>query len=203
MGLPGNTGQDQKRTYNGDYPEVNRYHEPDIHLEAGAHHRQCSHDTIESAGRPYSRGKLKAKVLAVCRSDSTGIPKEVVPEVTLKENYGVESDAHASSEWHRQVSLLATESIQKMKDMGYDVGPGNFAENITTEGIELFTLPIGTRLSIGGGVTLEISQIGKDCHTGCAIFQKIGKCVMPKEGIFARVIQGGKIRAGDAIERTG
>ncbi len=143
---------------------------------------------------------MKGKVLAVCRSDTTGTRKEVVAEIVLRENYGVESDAHASSQWHRQVSLLATESIQKMRDLGYDVGPGDFAENITTEGIELFTLPVGTRLSIGREVVLEVSQIGKNCHTGCAIFQQVGKCVMPKEGIFGRVIHGGRIRAGDTIE---
>ena len=84
--------------------------------------------------------------------------------------------------------------------MGFDVGPGDFAENITTEGIELFTLVPGTRLSVGEEVTLEITQIGKECHAGCAIFKQIGKCVMPKEGVFARVIQGGIIRAGDTIE---
>ena len=141
-----------------------------------------------------------SRVIAVCRSDATGTRKEVVDEAILRENYGVESDAHASSEWHRQVSLLATESIQKMRDMGYEVGPGDFAENLTTEGIELFTLPVGTKLTVGGEVTLEVTQIGKECHTGCAIFQQIGKCVMPKEGIFARVVRAGAVRAGDAIK---
>ena len=141
-----------------------------------------------------------SRVIAVCRSDTTGTRKEVVDEAILRENYGVESDAHASSEWHRQVSLLATESIQKMRDMGYEVGPGDFAENLTTEGIELFTLPVGTKLTVGGEVTLEVTQIGKECHTGCAIFQQIGKCVMPKEGIFARVVRAGAVRAGDAIK---
>ena len=140
-----------------------------------------------------------SRVIAVCRSDAKATRKEVVDEVVLREDYGVENDAHASSEWHRQVSLLATESIQKMLDMGLDVGPGDFAENLTTEGIELFTLPIGTRLTIGDEVTLEVTQIGKECHTGCAIFQEIGKCIMPKEGIFARVVRGGAVRAGDAV----
>ena len=142
------------------------------------------------------------RVIAVCRSEKKGTTKDVVAEVTLKENYGVENDAHADSTTHRQVSLLATESIRKMCDMGFDVGPGDFAENITTEGIELFTLVPGTRLSVGEEVTLEITQIGKECHAGCAIFKQIGKCVMPKEGVFARVIQGGIIRAGDTIETT-
>ena len=140
-----------------------------------------------------------SRVIAVCRSDTTGTRKEVVDEAILRENYGVESDAHASSEWHRQVSLLATESIQKMRDVGLDVGPGDFAENLTTEGVELFTLPVGTKLTVGEEVTLEVTQIGKECHTGCAIFQQIGKCVMPKEGIFARVVRGGAVRAGNAI----
>ncbi len=140
-----------------------------------------------------------SKVIAVCLSEKTGTRKEVVDEVTLREEFGVVGDAHASGSWHRQVSLLAIESIDKMRKMGYEVNPGDFAENLTTEGIELFTLPVGTMLSIGDEVTLEVTQIGKDCHTGCAIFQRLGKCVMPKEGIFARVIRGGAIRASNEI----
>jgi len=139
------------------------------------------------------------KIIAVCRSDEKGTKKEVVTEVTLKEDYGVENDAHADCAAHRQVSLLARESIEKMRNMGFDVGPGDFAENITTEGIDLPSLKPGTRLSVGEEVTLEITQIGKDCHTGCAIFQQIGKCIMPKEGIFARVIRGGVVRPGDTV----
>jgi MOSC domain-containing protein YiiM len=142
-----------------------------------------------------------SRVVAVCRSEKKGVTKDVVAEVTLKKDYGVENDAHANSNTHRQVSLLATESIQKMCDMGLDVGPGDFAENITTEGIELFSLVPGTRLSVGKEVTLEITQIGKECHAGagCAILKQVGKCVMPKEGVFARVIQGGVVRAGDTV----
>ncbi len=140
-----------------------------------------------------------SKVIAVCLSEETGTRKKVVDEVTLREEFGVIGDAHASSSWHRQVSLLATESIDKMRKMGYEVNPGDFAENLTTEGIELFTLPVGTRLNIGDEVALEVAQIGKDCHSGCAIFKQIGKCVMPKEGIFARVIRGGAVRASDEI----
>ena len=140
-----------------------------------------------------------SKVIAVCLSENTGTRKEVVDEVTLREEFGVVGDAHASGSWHRQVSLLAIESIDKMRKMGYEVNPGDFAENLTTEGIELFTLPVGTKLSIGDEVTLEVTQIGKDCHTGCAIFQRLGKCVMPKEGIFARVIHGGAVRASNEI----
>jgi molybdopterin adenylyltransferase len=108
-------------------------------------------------------------------------------------------DAHADSGWHRQVSLLAMESIQKMRDMGYGVGPGDFAENITCEGLEISSLPVGTIVTIGDKVVLEISQIGKECHTGCAIFKQTGKCIMPKEGVFARVIQGGEVNTGDTI----
>ena len=140
-----------------------------------------------------------SKVVAVCRSDTKGTTKDVVNEVLLVEEFGIENDAHADSTWHRQVSLLATESIAKMLELGLDVGPGDFAENLTTEGIELFTLPVGTILKVGDGVTLEISQIGKECHTGCAILKQTGKCIMPKEGVFARVVQGGTVRAGDAI----
>jgi len=140
-----------------------------------------------------------SRIIAVCRSDTKGTRKKVVDAVVLRQEYGVENDAHADSGWHRQVSLLARESIQKMRDMGYDVGPGDFAENLTTEGLELFTLPVGSRLVVGDTVTLEVTQIGKQCHTGCAIFQDIGKCVMPKEGIFARVLRGGTVRAGDNI----
>jgi molybdopterin adenylyltransferase len=109
-------------------------------------------------------------------------------------------DAHADSGWHRQVSLLAIESIEKMRKMGYPVGPGDFAENLTCEGIELTALPIGTRITVGDQVILEISQIGKECHTGCAIFKQTGKCIMPKEGVFARVISGGPVNTGDSIE---
>jgi MOSC domain-containing protein YiiM len=141
-----------------------------------------------------------AKVIAVCTSTLKGVRKEDIRQGILREEYGLEGDAHADSGWHRQVSLLAQESIEKMRKMGYDVGPGDFAENLTCEGIELYTLPIGTCLSVGNEVVLEVSQIGKEFHTGCAIFKKTGKCIMPKEGIFARVIKGGKVAAGDTIE---
>jgi MOSC domain-containing protein YiiM len=97
------------------------------------------------------------------------------------------------------VSLLATESIAKMRRLGFEVGPGDFAENITTRGVELTSLPVGTKISVGKDVLLEVTQIGKECHSGCAIYQEIGKCIMPREGIFARVIHGGPIRAGDQI----
>jgi MOSC domain-containing protein YiiM len=143
-----------------------------------------------------------AKVLAVCSSKIKGVRKEDIKCGVLKTEYGLEGDAHADSSWHRQVSLLAMESIEKMRKMGYSVGPGDFAENLTCEGIELFTLPVGTRLTVGNNVILEISQIGKECHAGCAIFKLTGKCIMPKEGVFARVIQGGDVNTGDVIEIT-
>ena len=141
-----------------------------------------------------------AKIIAVCSSETKGTRKENIHRGELKREYGLIGDAHADSGWHRQVSLLAVESIEKMRQMGYEVGPGDFAENLTCEGIELLTLPIGTRLTVGDEVVLEISQIGKECHSGCAIFKQTGKCIMPKEGVFARVIQGGPVETGDKIE---
>ncbi len=143
-----------------------------------------------------------AKVIAVCTSEKKGTRKKDIEKGILKEQYGMIGDAHADSGWHRQVSLLAVESIEKMRKMGLDVGPGDFAENITCEGIDLPSLPVGTRLYIGDDVLLEISQIGKECHTGCAIFKQTGKCIMPKEGVFARVIRGGVVKTGDSIEVT-
>ena len=140
-----------------------------------------------------------AKIIAVSRSDKKGIKKEAIPEGWFKKNYGLRGDAHAELDINRQVSLLALESINKMRNLGFDVSPGDFAENLTTEGIELVSLPIGTRLMVGEEGTLEVSQIGKECHSGCAIFRQVGKCVMPKEGVFARVIQEGRVKPGDEI----
>jgi len=140
-----------------------------------------------------------AKIIAVCSSKEKGTKKEAVVEGVLKEDYGLAGDAHADCCAHRQVSLLAMESINRMRGLGFEVGPGDFAENLTTRGLELASLPVGTRISVGKGVMLEITQIGKECHSGCAIYRQIGKCIMPKEGIFARVIQGGVVRAGDQI----
>jgi len=136
-------------------------------------------------------------VVAVCISAEKGQRKTPVDAVELRENHGIVGDAHAG-EWHRQVSLLATESIAKMRALGLDVDSGDFAENITTRGIDLVSLPVGTRLAVGDTV-LEVSQIGKECHTRCAIYHQAGDCVMPKEGIFARVIKGGAVSAGTAI----
>ncbi|MGD0886294.1 MAG: MOSC domain-containing protein [Thermodesulfovibrionales bacterium] len=139
------------------------------------------------------------KVISINISESKGVRKKPVKEAFLKENYGIQGDAHASSAWHRQVSLLALESIKKMQKMGLDVKPGDFAENITTEGIDLVSLPVGARITLGAGIEVEVSQIGKECHTRCAIYYQAGDCVMPKEGIFVRVLKGGSLREGDMI----
>jgi MOSC domain-containing protein YiiM len=143
---------------------------------------------------------MQGKVVAVCRSEKVGTRKEPCGEGVFIEDFGLEKDAHAARGIARQVSLLAEGSIDKMRSLGLELKPGDFAENLTVGGMELFTLPVGTSLQVGGEVVLEISQIGKACHKGCAIFQAVGACVMPKEGVFARVIRGGKIRTGDDIE---
>jgi len=141
-----------------------------------------------------------ATVIAVCRSDAKGVCKAPVASAVFKVGTGLEGDAHAGGDAVREVSLLALESIAKMNCGGREFKPGDFAENITTSGIELASLAIGTRLQAGGEVTLEITQIGKKCHSGCAIFKEVGNCIMPKEGVFARVIAGGTIRPGDQIQ---
>lgn len=143
---------------------------------------------------------MTGKIVSINISEKKGVRKKAVEEVNIIENTGIEGDAHASSEWHRQVSLLALESIKKIQAMGLDVKPGDFAENITTEGVDLLSLPMGTRMRIGKDVIGEVSQIGKECHTRCAIYYQAGDCVMPKEGIFIKVLKGGKIKVGDAIE---
>jgi MOSC domain-containing protein YiiM len=137
-------------------------------------------------------------VLAVCTSEKKGTRKRNVGVVELRPEWGIVGDAHAA-DWHRQVSLLAWESIEKMRAVGLDVKEGSFAENITTEGINLVDLPVGSRLRLGE-TTLEVTQIGKVCHDRCAIYQQAGDCVMPREGIFARVDRGGWVRVGDAVE---
>jgi len=142
---------------------------------------------------------MHGTVISLNISDKKGVRKKPVDEVAVNENFGIEGDAHASSEWHRQVSLLAVESIQKMQRTGLKVKPGDFAENITTEGLDLVALPIGTRVEIGPEVVGEVSQIGKECHSHCAIRIEAGDCIMPKEGIFIKIIKGGKIKKGDEI----
>jgi MOSC domain-containing protein YiiM len=141
-----------------------------------------------------------AKILAVCRSEAKGVSKAPVPKGVLREDYGLVGDAHADPLGRRQVSLLATESIDKMRALGLTLSPGDFAENLTCEGINLPSLPVGTRLRVGGQAILEITQIGKECHQGCAIMRQVGKCIMPREGVFARVVRGGAVAAGDIIE---
>jgi len=143
----------------------------------------------------------KGKIIAVSTSKTKGTRKENVSEAPLREGFGIVGDAHAGTK-NRQVSLLARESIDKMKARGLSVGPGDFAENITTEGIDLTGLKIGSRLKAGEEVLLEICQIGKVCHNRCNIFYQAGDCVMPKEGIFARVLKGGAVKPGDKIERV-
>lgn len=137
-------------------------------------------------------------VVDVCVSEKKGERKKPVDQVVVRVAHGIVDDAHAG-EWHRQISLLAIESIRKMQEKGLDVSSGDFAENITTEGIDLPSLPIGTRLEIGETLH-EVTQIGKECHTRCAIYHQAGDCVMPREGIFVKVLRGGTIRRGDRID---
>lgn len=141
---------------------------------------------------------VKARVKAVCISKEKGVKKQNVSIAVLKENFGIIKDAHAGS--LRQVSLLAGESIEKMKEKGLAVNFGDFAENIVTSGIDLKNLGLATKIKIGKNAILEITQIGKVCVSRCAIYYKTGDCIMPKEGIFARVLKGGIIKAGDRLE---
>jgi MOSC domain-containing protein YiiM len=144
-------------------------------------------------------GIIMAKVLAVNISEKKGVPKRTIDEGEFIVDFGLKGDAHAGN-WHRQVSLLGKESIDKVAALGVKgLCTGKFAENITTEGIELYTLPVGTRLAISD-VILEVTQIGKECHQKCAIFKLVGDCIMPKEGIFAKVIKGGIIKKDDEIK---
>ena len=140
----------------------------------------------------------RGKIVAINTSSAKGTRKKNVGQSRLIPDFGIQEDAHAG-DWHRQVSLLALESIDKMVQLGLKVGPGDFAENITTQGLDLLSLPIGTRFRMGAQALLEVTQIGKVCHTRCAIFYQAGDCVMPKEGIFARVLEGGEIQVGDEI----
>jgi len=143
-----------------------------------------------------------ANVIAVCSSDAKGVSKKPVDAAFFKVGIGMEGDAHAGGDKVREVSLLALESIGKMNTGERVFHPGDFAENITTRGIVLPSLPVGTRLQVGSEVRFEITQIGKKCHSGCAIMKEIGKCIFPKEGVFARVIRGGIIRPGDEIQQV-
>ncbi len=135
------------------------------------------------------------EVLSVNISEKKGEIKVPKDFITLKENWGIVGDAHAG-DWHRQVSLLAEEDIDIMREKGAELNFGDFAENITTRGIELHTIPIGTVLEIGDA-RLELTQIGKECHKGCAIRDKVGDCIMPRRGIFAKVLKGGEVKGGN------
>lgn len=142
---------------------------------------------------------IEGRIKAISVSKEKGTQKVNVPKAELKADFGVVGDAHAGN-WHRQVSLLAVESIDRMVAKGAKVSPGDFAENITTEGIELFKLSVGSKLKLGKCVELEITQFGKKCHSLCEIFKQVGDCIMPREGVFAKVTASGRIKVGDAIE---
>ena len=144
-----------------------------------------------------------AKILAVCKSDTKGISKSPASSVLLKLNYGIVGDAHAGENTAREISLLSIDSINSMNISDHNFKPGGFAENFTTSGINLVVLPVGTFLQVGEEVVIQITQIGKQCHSGCAIFKEVGKCVMPKEGVFARVIKEGVVKAEDTIQIIG
>jgi MOSC domain-containing protein YiiM len=139
-----------------------------------------------------------AKVLAVCLSERKGEQKTPQAKIYLRSNHGIEGDAHAG-DWHRQVSLLAKESVDKVQGkINFTITAGMFAENILTEGIILHELPVGTRLTLGGAL-VEVTQIGKECHNDCVIRQKAGDCVMPREGVFVKVLNPGSVKPGDEI----
>lgn len=139
------------------------------------------------------------KIVAISISSKKGIKKENIMEAVLIENYGIKNDAHAGN-WHRQISLLDISSINLIENKFSKIKPGDFAENITTEGIELFKLKIGTLISIGENCLIQLTQIGKECKNRCRIFYTVGDCIMSKQGVFARVLKGGKIKVGDEIK---
>jgi MOSC domain-containing protein YiiM len=139
----------------------------------------------------------KGTITAVCISESKGMRKTDIGQGMLLKQHGLEGDAHAG-DWHRQVSLLSVSSINKMRERGLDVDKGDFAENLTVDGIDVWTLPVGTQFTIGKAL-LEVTQIGKECHTRCAIYYQAGDCVMPREGIFARVLEPGPVAVGDEL----
>ncbi|MBW1774328.1 MAG: MOSC domain-containing protein [Deltaproteobacteria bacterium] len=139
------------------------------------------------------------KIESIAISKKKGTRKKQVDQASLLEDHGIEGDAHAGP-WHRQVSFLASESIQKAREQGLDVTFGDFAENIATSGIDWLKVPIGTKINLGDAAKVEITQIGKVCHNKCAIYYMAGDCIMPREGIFARVLQGGVIHCGDSVQ---
>lgn len=141
--------------------------------------------------------KQQGKVIAVCTSIIKGVAKKEQNEAVILENHGIENDAHAGN-WHRQISLLSYEKVQAFKARGGQVENGAFGENLLVSNIDFARLPVGTRLSCGS-ILLEVTQIGKECHAHCAIYHQVGDCIMPREGVFARVLRGGKIVKGDSI----
>lgn len=137
------------------------------------------------------------KIIAICISEKKGMQKHSIESAVLKENWGIEGDAHAGK-WHRQISLLSYDKIEAFRARGAEVEDGAFGENVIVQGIDFRNLPVGTRLKCND-VLLEMTQIGKECHHGCQIFKKMGECIMPREGVFAKVLHGGKIKAGDEM----
>lgn len=141
----------------------------------------------------------KGRIRAISTSSHRGTKKSNVPSADLEVGHGIAGDAHTGN-WHRQISLLAIESIDKMVASGAKVSPGDFAENITTAGIDLQSLRIGSKLRLGSDAEVEVTQIGKECHSRCEIFEQVGDCVMPREGIFTKVMKAGSIEIGDVVE---
>lgn len=141
---------------------------------------------------------LKGKIKAVCISEKKGTDKKNIHECEIVEGFGLKNDAHGGN-WHRQISLLSYEKIEDFKKRGGEVIDGSFGENLIVSGLDLINIPIGTRLKIND-IVLEVTQIGKECHSHCEIFKKVGDCIMPREGIFAKVISGGIIKEGDIVE---
>ena len=143
------------------------------------------------------RGVFMGEVIAVCTSEKKGTQKTSVPEIDVRKDWGIQGDAHAGK-WHRQVSLLSYEKIEAFRARGAEIEDGAFGENIIVQGIDFATLPVGTKFACND-VVLELTQIGKECHSGCAIFKKMGECIMPKQGVFTKVLHGGIIRPGDEL----
>ena len=143
------------------------------------------------------RGVFMGKVIAVCTSEKKGTQKTSVPEIDVRKDWGIQGDAHAVK-WHRQESLLSYEKIEAFRARGAEIEDGAFGENIIVQGIDFATLPVGTKFACND-VVLELTQIGKECHSGCAIFKKMGECIMPKQGVFTKVLHGGIIRPGDEL----
>jgi MOSC domain-containing protein YiiM len=146
-----------------------------------------------------AQNNTEGKILSVCFSTKRGTKKKDAATGYLAEDFGLVGDAHAEAHSHRQLSLLDISSVNKMRAQGLELTYGDFAENITTEGLALYTLPVGTHLVTSRGVELEITQIGKECHHHCQIYRQVGACVMPLEGVFARILKGGEVCAGDSL----